>query len=244
MKITRTIFHCVEFHTPVTVAEAQRQNRAWETWAALIGPQFRTLRLEQYPRTAKSIGDSRALPYLKDVLRLGIEAAGPEDIIVFTNSDIHLNLELPKVLNLHLSIWGACTAHRAEFHGQIAKGSPEQWSEAGMKHMGRDLFAATKEWLTRNWDEVPDAILGAPMYDLHLAALVRHKVGHPTTRQNLEQVVVPAELPQGYISHEHHDPTWSRLPTTTPSHRHNQMLFKEWSMKNQPSIRWHPSGLI
>jgi hypothetical protein len=104
--------------------------------------------------------------------------------------------------------------------------------------MGRDLFAATKVWLLAHWDEIPDAILGAPAYDLHLAALVRHKVGQKTTRQNIDQVMVCAELPNGYVYHQHHVSQWASLPQNTPSHVRNGEQFKKWAAVHQPHLKF------
>lgn len=235
-------------------AERARRDRAFASWERLAkhtdngGGDFTTLIYteDKYARNARQIGDPRNLPFLKDILAFAMSAAWEGTIICFTNSDIHLHPELPSALRLHCGIWGACTAHRAEFRNSIPdpKQSPEAWSEAGGRHMGRDLFAATREWLVSNWEDIPDAIIGAPMYDLHLAALVRHRVGHPTTRKNLEERVVPAELPLGYIGHEYHDPTWSKLSPNTPSHLHNTYLFRNWTLKHQPTLVWQKNNMI
>jgi hypothetical protein len=238
----RRIFHAVEIHPDRGMAESTRKAIARLSWDYLYREKgVIPCHCKGYTRTAREIGDSRDLPFLRDVLAVAMGQADGEDIVMWTNDDVLLQNEIADAVRQHCSIWGACTAMRTEFKHETAPSpsmAPEDIAAKGERHMGRDLFAATKVWLLAHWDEIPDAILGAPAYDLHLAALVRHKVGQKTTRQNIDQVMVCAELPNGYVYHQHHVSQWASLPQNTPSHVRNGEQFKKWAAVHQPHLKF------
>lgn len=244
----RKIFHAVEMHDNAPDA---RKIRAWNSWdklyqtGAVIPAHY-----WNYARSAADIGDPRNLPYLKDVLANAMEMAGDDDILFFTNDDICVHPELPEALRFYAGVYKAVCSRRCEWPRNITPPNgaltPKAWAQKSKPHMGRDLFAFTKDWLVRYWDEIGDSILAASDWDLHLAALIRHKHGIITTRKNLEQDFFPAEIPLGYIGHEAHENEWSKPANvnTAPSQRHNRTLFKAWAKDALPDLVFHPGDVI
>lgn len=198
--------------------------------------------LWKFERTALGIGDRRALPYLKDVLKSAMDQADDHDIIVWSNDDNILHPDLPGILNFCVSVYDAVSSQRCEFRRIPANATPEEWAKASTGHMGRDLFAFKKSWLVAHWNEIPDFLLGASIFDLALACLIRLDKGIITTRRNIEHGIWPAEIPLGYVGHKTHQNVWSKPQNVkSPSELHNKRLFHEWASKNLPELKFTES---
>ena len=248
---SRNIFHCYERHADSEPRDKSRKADMQKSWKALYKAGVIPVCLDEnfYPRDARSIGETRPLPFLRDVLAVGMEKAEPDDIIFFTNDDDFLHPELPELLRFHVSVYECCSAQRCEFkRTPMPKASrpPGEFTRNSMSHMGRDLFAFTKKWLVSHWNEIPDFILGCSDWDLCLATMVRNHFGIKTTRQNLETVMFPAELPLGYVSHVWHAPHWDRpeYTNTAPGQLHNRMAFKCWAKEHAPHLTFDKFGCI
>lgn len=248
----RTIYHVVERHEEKNPHEVKRKRRAQASWDTL----YRNSNVipchlwEPYKRNAKQeLGDPRALPYLKDVFAAGMEQAGENDIIMFSNDDNWLHPLLPDIVRFHCSLWGACSSQRCEFRdGPILPPNkpPAAFAMAGRLHMGRDIFAFTKKWLAVHWDEIPDFVLGASDWDLCMAMLVRLQWGIVSTRKNVEHIIWPAELKRGYVSHEYHPPKWldPNNVNVAPSQKWNRGLFQKWASPRLPALKFNEHGAI
>lgn len=241
----RRLFHCVERHTQPA---DKRKLAAWASWDRLYAQGVIPCHLWEYPRDATSIGDRRKLPYLKDVLKLALDQANNEDIIFFTNDDNWLHPSLP-VLRFHVSLYGACSSQRCEFRGSkrlIPNMTPQGIAQMSERHIGRDLFAFTKEWLVTHWDELGDPILGASDWDFMLACLIRLQFGIVSTRNNLEQPLPPAEIERGYVAHVFHRPEWMRSgnEAKAPSQQHNRAIFRRWAATRLPDLKFDGQGRI
>lgn len=242
----RRLFHCYEEHKETNQMQARRRESMQRSWMEIYqkdGVIACPLRENDYPRTSLDIGDSRRLPCLKDVLWSCMEKANPDDIIFFTNDDNYLHRELPEMLRFHISLYECVSAQRCEFkQSPLPPGSqsPMQFASNSNMHMGRDLFAFTKRWLDEHWDEIPDFILGCSDFDLCLATLIRNYLGIKSSRKNLEDIIFPAELPRGYVSHVFHTPAWTRpgYKNEAPGQRHNRQLFYQWAQTYAPHLRF------
>lgn len=235
------IYHCVEVHGEPDA----RKLRAQQSWQNLYQGQVLILAHswhKEIKRSSMSIGDTLALPFFKDVVKVGLDMADDDSVVVFTNDDIILHPHLPDALKLHLGLWEACSGRRCEFKTHAFPGltaSVDEWAQKSDPHCGRDLFAATKRWWLKHWDEIGDYILGAPGWDLNLAAIIRHSKSFPTSRQNIEQNIPCCELAMGYAGHEWHSSPWAQRPQHTPSHLHNSRLFEEWARVHQPQLKFY-----
>ncbi len=245
---TRRIFHAVERHLD-GAAEIKRKEQAIRSWELLYGNGVIPCHYREYKRNARvQIRDHRDLPYLKDVLQFAMDQASAQDIIMWTNDDNILHPDTANAVTLHCALWGAVSSQRCEFKGIVPSmdSAPEHIALRGNKHMGRDLFAFTKEWLTERWEEIPDFILGASDFDLCLACIIRLQWGIRSNRVNMEQTLWPAELHRGYVSHRFHPPKWNHPNNreTAPSQIWNRRLFREWARKHLPELKFYPNNTI
>lgn len=242
------IYHATERHTEVErTPEFQRKLRARQSWDALYTGGVVSRQYWNYKRDALQIGDKRQLPYLKDVLEFAMEGAKDWDIIMWTNDDTWIHPKLIALLKYHCSIYGACSAQRCEIfrsgvHRMVPDAAPESFIQSGGLHMGRDMFAFRVDWLKREWNEMPDFLLGASEFDLAVAALIRKRAGLVTTKDSLVDTIWPAEIPKGYILHEYHKALWTAKDNvnTAPSQLHNRRLFRNWSEAEHFGFKFHP----
>jgi hypothetical protein len=231
-----TIFHAVERHEGMD----ERKMRAQSSWDRLYFQGVLPCHFWRYPRTAREIGDPRALPYLKDVLEFAMRQAGDNDIIMWTNDDDWLHPELPELLKAHVAEYGPCCSKRCEIHSPILDSvdPPAAYTQNTTPHMGRDLFAATKRWWKSNLPEIPDFILGASHFDSALAAMIHLQHGLRESHKSLHISRHPADIPNGYVVHETHQSYWARSDNehSAPSQRHNYSLFVQWASVHLPSL--------
>lgn len=248
---TRRLIHCTEMHPASSPSEENRRGIAQESWKALYAQNVIECHLHEavYPRNATGIGDARRLPFLKDVLMHAMSIADPDDIIFWSNDDNFLHPQLPDLLRYWVSLYECCCSQRCEFNNTPlppASAPPVEFTIQGRLHMGRDIFAFTKRWLEQHWDDIGDFILGASDWDLAMAALIRLQFGIQTTRKNLEEVIFPAEIPRGYVSHSYHPSGWNKpgVTNTSPANMWNRRLFKEWASKHATHLVFDQNGCI
>lgn len=240
----RKIYHAFEYHEEKNENTRKRRNKALNSWNVLYGNGVIANPYPKYIRDARSIGDTRALPYLKDVIKHALDMSEPEDIVFWTNDDNVLHPQLPDMLRMFISIHDCCSSQRLDFETiPSMEASPDEMVTKGQTHMGRDLFGATKRWWLEHWDNIGDSILAAEIWDIHLASYMRKTKGFDSTRQNLESIIPCVELPRGYVLHEKHQSYWTRDPKNV-SNVHNKKLFKEWANAHCHSLHFTPEGTI
>lgn len=238
----RRIFHVVERHkSTAPLHEQARVGIAQLSWDAIYERGVIPCHYWHYKRTAREIGEERPLPFLKDVLQHGMDQASDDDIIMWTNDDNWLHPKLPDMVLFHASIWGAVCSHRCEFiSSRLEPGHPPEWyaKKSNIMHYGRDLFAATKSWLLRNWDDMPDFILGCSEFDLWMAAKLRFDYGLDISHKSMPTQLFPSEMPRGYISHTYHPPKWNspNYVNDAAGQKWNRRLFAEWTKKHIPGF--------
>jgi len=231
------MIHCLERHRQVDAQSERRVMAAWESWLAL----YRTglmvpCHLWDYPRSARVIGDTRDLPYLKDVLAAGIAKAAPGDLIVLTNDDTIMHAQLLTALMRLMATKDAVSSFRLNFPKDFVPPPTEKIErivKRGANCLGRDLFCFRREWLVANLDAFPDFILGEQEWDLVLAVMVRQTAKVMTTKINFEQVMPACELAHGYLIHEMHERLWTDPRyQNSPAKLHNNRLMCEWHSDN------------
>jgi hypothetical protein len=244
----RFLLHCCERHEENNPQERKRKEYARQTWDTLYADHgVIPCHLWNYPRTALDIGDTRALPYLKDVLSFAMQQAGEDDIIFFTNDDNMLHPDLPGFLKFHVSVYGAVAMRRCEFQRPPPPLTPrEHWVRLHTNHCGRDLFAFQCGWLRERFDSIPDFILGAPEWDFAISCLIRQGFGIRSDSVNIFQLLWPAECELGYVGHVMHDATWQRpgINSSALANKHNRRLFSEWAKRTGESILFDENNTI
>jgi hypothetical protein len=242
--VERKVWHAVDRFEDTDPKIIERKRMVQASWDLLYeSGQLMPAHFWKYPRNAKeTINDPRRLPYLKDILKNAIDQMDDGDICLWTNDDNIIHPRLPEYLKFHVSIYGACSMFRTEFRGNIASLdlSPENFAKAGTgKHIGRDGFAFTKEWLVKNWDALGDVILGASDWDIYLAAFIRLQHGIRTTNANLGDQIFPAEIPNGYTGHIAHHSQWNTPDVNkVPSNVWNRAIFRTWAADRLPELKF------
>lgn len=245
--LKRRIWHAVERHDETNTLNTARKHEAQASWDDLYATgKVLPAHYWKYKRDARSIGSVRPLPFLKDLLSHAMEHADDRDIIFVTNDDIFLHPDLPKLLEFYVSLYGAACSRRCEFKTKLRLASPEETAKRCEHHLGRDLFAFTKEWLLKHWDDLPDFILGASDFDLCIAAMIRLEHGIKTDRRNIAENFLPAELPMGYISHQAHKGAWTdpKIENFDASQVWNRKLWREWAAKHLPDLKFTEQNTI
>jgi hypothetical protein len=224
------------FHVVDVFGSSPRHIEARATWMHAYAGGVLPVHVSGYPRDAKTeLGDPRALPFLKDLLKAALDQTTQgNDIIVWTNSDIGF-------------FDGAAEAIRAHLDGKpVGATSMRRTESNGERHMGRDLFAFKAGWLMDHWDELPDYVIGAPAFDLGLVAMIRKYEGEDlpaTTKKNMLLDFPPADMPSGFALHQSHASEWDvNNVDSVPSVRHNKRLFHEWAKKYAPEIKFSKGG--
>lgn len=223
-----TILHAVD----VRPKPDERRQRAEASWT-----DFKRISAFTPKRTAKDIGDSRPLPYWKDLIETAMQEANPGDIICWTNDDNVLHPQLADAIRRHVAIWGVCLSHRREFKHGIPSltDSPHDWVEKSEWHMGYDLAAFSVDWLNEWFADLPDIIIGAEQGDLYVAAMVFRTKGF-LWRPNVQERTPCLELPPGLVAHEHHLSLWATQPNS-PANQYNRRIFREWSAQWLPDLK-------
>ena len=201
---------------------SQRHKNAQLSWSRLYMQGVVPAHTSGYPRDAyNTIGDSRHLPYLRDIIWNGWLLAKDDGVVIWTNDDIGLGAGIVDWVNGFVVQRGAMSMRR---------------DESG--HVGRDLFAFTSKWLKDNLDSIPDFIQGAPCFDLVLAALIRKQHGIESTLGNLTQDIEPSESPHRLALHAPHPSEWAgAMEYKHPANLWNKKLAVEWCNKNMPSLQ-------
>lgn len=245
--LKRRIWHAVERHETTNLLTLERCKTAQASWDDLYATgRVLPAHYWKYKRDARSIGSVRPLPFLKDLLQHAMDQADDHDIIFVTNDDIFLHPDLPKLLEFYVSLYGAACSRRCEFKTKLRLASPEETAKRCEHHLGRDLFAFTKEWLVKHWDDLPDFILGASDFDLCISAMIRLEHGIRTDRRNIAENFLPAELPMGYISHQAHKGAWTdpKIENHDASQVWNRKLWREWAAKHLPELKFTAQNTI
>jgi hypothetical protein len=208
-------FHSVEMHEDKDDEATRRVTQAYRSWERI----YKTGQMKpahvwehDYPRDARSIGDKRCLPFLKDLLIPAMtKARHDDDVIVWTNNDSVLHPKIIEALDAKLQSVDACGSFRVNFdriERAIFDTDPGILVQRGTLDLGRDLFAFKKKWLKKRWTEIPDFLIGELEFDLVIATLIRRDAGVYTTKLNWDQLVNVCEIERGYLLHAMHERAW------------------------------------
>ena len=215
------VFHLLPGFNGANEDTIRRHQLADSTWKPLYdaGKVYRIPILPNLmKRDARSeLGDSRDLPFIKDLLNYGSIYATDNDWLVLTNRDICVD---PGAL---LAATGNESASVFYSHRRDSKRLTRALLPAEIVRLnpypGADLFAMRKSWWLSNRSMFPDMVLGAEAWDLCLWTLMNSSL--PAGRT--------AEIPC-MIYHEWHESVWEQAANrkTVPSQVHNRRLAREF----------------
>lgn len=229
--------HVLERHRQPDADSERRILNAFWSWTDLYKQGVVPCHVWEYPRSSRSMGDPRGLPYLKDVLAEGLKlATAPDDILLLTNDDTVLHRKIIPALTSMLRSVDCCASFRINFEQDnmpetstpVAK--VRQWGE---NCLGRDLFAFRAEWLKLNWQSIPDFLLGEQEFDLVITTMIRMAAGVRTTKENFAVQQPKCEIDRGYVMHEIHERNWKNERfAQSPAKIHNNRLYIEFCADN------------
>lgn len=164
-------------------------------------------------RSTLDLGEKKAVPYLKDLLKIGLNSKA--DVVVLTNSDVGFPAGVTNPIRRLVQAKGACYSYRYDF-GMIEKPLPYPETVSGKVYGGLDLFAFSRSWLKQHFDSLPDMVFGRTHWDLIYRDLVKKTGG--------------GELVGG-CWHETHASFWQDEPKTA-GNEHNLRLARDWWSKH------------
>jgi len=169
----------------------------------------------QLGRLSGSIGDPNPVPFLKDVMAEAVKVAGPEDRIVFSNSDTAFCHGITEAL---IAEPGPMAAHRHDFHRLSRMLTPYE-ALSGTFYPGSDLFCFTRKWWEENREIFPDMLLAREAWDYVLREMVMMKGG--------------GNWFMPMICHEFHQSQWYQpsFKRTNRGQLWNVKLAREWLLR-------------
>lgn len=214
------------FHVVRLFGKEPRHMEAFSSWLPIYENGVVGIHITDLPRGGKQVKDDRNLIFLKDMLGLGHACMeDKDDILVWCNDDVILDPKIQEWAMKDVAANGAMTMRRFEPEDPIGV------------HMGRELFAFTKEWLDRHMDSIPDFLIGCPFFDLVVAAYIRKQNGLKSTLDNMKEDYPLCEATERYAIHHAHKSSWAGINEFKyPGNLHNRQLAKDWCAENMPSL--------
>ena len=135
-------------HQSTDLETRKREESAQQTWPLLNA---RPAPFHGTQRNSKSVGDNRAIPFLKDMIERAINTGG-ERIIAITNNDILFDKELGREVVGSCEEFGCYWAYR-------------RTDAVGNTDRGADFFAFTRKWWFTHRQLMPDLLVACPWWD-------------------------------------------------------------------------------
>jgi hypothetical protein len=203
-------------------ADADRLSRASMSWQCIQDPGYRLLeyRLSDGRHSGIVLGDSRQLPFVRDIFDFACRRAGADDIVVYTNADIGLCQDAPILIRDMMAEATCGWSARAAVN---LPRNPRTWRRELLDHRmgeGSDLFAFTPAWWRTARGRVPDMVIGAEGWDAVMRWVMRESGG--------------GELFPAVSWHQQHRPFWAEgvIITENPAQKHNRALAAAWAKDN------------
>lgn len=231
-------YHVVSRYKTTDPEAARRTQFANLSWEELYARGVVPVHVWSTDRTSLELGDARAVPYWKDLLRAGLNHSSlDDDIIIYSNDDTVILPEILPPLKDHVRKHGCTTTFRCTYRGPM--GSLDQIRRLPKRNdLGRDLFAFTRRWLQEHLRQFPDYLIGTTDWDYFLAIYMRLAQRLEVSMETIGQSWPSTELPVGYVWHEAHLPWWKQKNNRydAPAQRHNIRLtkafFAAWNLSH------------
>lgn len=186
-----------------------------------ISCRFSEKAAKKYGRTSRVFGDTRSMPFIRDMINFAATlAADDNDIIVLTNADICFVPDITKQILTAVEEHGSACGTRWNFQRLTTPIVSLHVLKSGEWFAGTDIFCFTVKWWNDNKENFPDMVLGCECWDLVFRNLIRITKG--------------VDLPYA-IYHETHKSYWftnGRL-TSNPGNLHNRKLSRRWFDENK-----------
>jgi len=167
-------------------------------------------------RTSRDLSDTRSVPYINDLFNLGVEVAGGDGIVCWTNLDVCVVPETAVVIRQKLAVAPCCRSARINVDDARQRRS---WSDLASEGVapGTDLFTFRPSWWLKHRDTFPDMFIACEAFDTILRWL-------------MEQDNPGAEICPPLLYHQRHEAFWVQPENRlhNPAQRHNRRMASEW----------------
>ncbi len=210
------LYHVANNYRSDDERDRERLWRAQQTWKQLMAvnsDRIKPAYSREYKRTSRDLGDQRAIPFVKDVIQVGIDLCGPHDSVMLTNADSSLVQETADKVFDALFKKGCCYSSRMDMD-KIHRSwlTLEDAKMRGTKFIGIDLVAFTRGWWQDNAAGYPDMLMGFSGWDFIFKFLMGE-----------DKLIEPV------VYHEFHGiPRWHREFYTSAGQQWNRRLAVEW----------------
>lgn len=185
------------------------------------------VRLDQLKRSSgPALGDTRDLPFIKDLFDIGCAMALPEDIVVYCNRDIILSTSADNriIAGVARGKGATCCQRRRVIPkpGRLYRDFANCKTDGGF-----DVFAVSPGWWAKNQDKMPDQIAGRECWDTCFRVLVEEHIEgrrQPTVTITDEQWARTSAYTDHVAGHKQHESNWIVERLTSPGNLHNRAL--------------------
>ncbi len=189
---------------------------------------------EELTRSSSDLGDTRKVPFIRDLFDAGCALAAPEDLVVVCNSDILLSAGMfPRLIEGVIRGKGAtcCQRRRVEPKlGRIYKDFLGCKTDGGF-----DVFAVTPAWWKAHREKMPDMFLGREGWDTCFRVLVEEIADGrgrlSTVTDKPEQWARSNAYTDHVAGHKNHHSNWIAERLTSKGQIHNRTLAREFFRK-------------
>lgn len=215
--ITMKLFHAYCDYVPRDSETQRRMDLAKLSWKTQPWTEV-PLRDGEMPRMFDD--GIRKVPYIKDMLDMACNGKSGDDVIVLTNSDIHVRSDISRRIEEAMNNSDAAYCFRRDFHHRITQPIEDHMFVRGHDYAGSDLYVFKVKWWNEHKYEYPDMLNGTEAWDAVMRVLIE--------KTNWGKKVMMKDV----IAHERHGSTWEASANrySLPSQKHNLRLAWEWFM--------------
>lgn len=207
----------------------QRMEQAKKTWKEFYrndkqGVMAAKFRLKKGQRSSLDIGESRLVPFIKDVINYGMFAYPDNINFLYTNADLSLVKDAAIFIRDSLAKNECGYSHRMDFEEKNYPKNPITRDELKNRLFlsswsgGADSFFFTRNWWTKYEKSLPEALIGFEGWDFCImATMLKTGLSQPTK----------------WISyHQKHLAYWKEHRLEAPGQIYNRKVCSEWTIKN------------
>lgn len=229
----RRLIHAVNLFAAKDAGTQRRNRLAMLTWRSHYEKGqvvFCPVHDSMLSRDSSSLGDSRRVSFVRDVIEAGLRVACAEDAVMITNSDICLSSDAVEKVLACIERHGCCFSFRRDFYEQLTEPVPDELIWQGAWYVGSDLFAFSRRWWETYGRMFPDFLIGKPCWDWIFRCLMGYsQMGSQVFELGLEEIGRVVEC-EDVIYHEKHE-SWAERPEIyheDEANRHNFGLAFDW----------------
>lgn len=182
-------------------------------------------------RSSADIGDSRDVPYVKDLFEAGLRAAMPEDIVVYCNRDIILSsTAVERIIAGVARGRGVTCCQRRRITpapGRFYKDFANCKTDGGF-----DVFAVTPAWWRKHAEKMPDMFVGREAWDSCFRCIAEETADQrgrlPSLTGTPEQWAKSNAYTDHVAGHKNHESNWIVERMTSKGNIHNRKLAREF----------------